>query len=616
MHHPCFTRTAAAIGLLAAFPALAADGDAIVVTATRQAQRANELLANVSVISREEIEAAGQTTLPELLARQPGVETATSGAPGSASSVFLRGTNSEHTLVLVDGMRVNSATLGTTSLSRIPLSQVERIEILRGPASALYGSEAIGGVIQIFTKQGGGESAVNLEAAYGTYNTSKLAAGLSGEKDGLRYQLQASFDQTDGFSNVRNPRNGAYNPDRDGFSNASLTGNLAYRFNRDHEVGLNLLHSDGRNRYDGGYNAATAMRDYRNDITVGSYSLYSRNQISTDWKSTVRVGRGIDDASYRTDGQVQSSVRTEQDQFSWQNDLKLPLGKGLVAAEWLNQRISGSQTYDRSERQIKSLLAGWSASAQAHRWQLNARRDDISQTGTKTTGSAAYGYQISDAWRAHFAYGTAYKAPSMNDLYFPNTPFVGAGNPNLKPEFAHNREAAVYYETLHHTASVTYFDNRISDLIQWVETPVGSWFYVPQNVASARIDGWSAAYKGSFGAWSLRASGDRQNPRDNATGLLLARRSRTHGSLGAEYASGPWTAGGEWVASGERYNDTANTQRLGGYSLVNLSLTYRVSRELSVFGRVNNLFDKKYELIKDYGVPGINLLVGLRYQPK
>ena len=618
MLHPRFTLAAGALALIAAFPVsvFAADADAIVVTATRQAQRTNELLADVSVITREEVEAAGQTTLSELLARQPGVEAATSGAPGSASSVFIRGANSEHTLVLIDGMRVNSATLGTTSLSRIPLSQVERIEIVRGPASALYGSEAIGGVIQIFTKQGGGPSAVNLEAAYGTYNTSKLSAGMSGEKDGLRYSVQANFDNTDGFSNVRNPRNGAYNPDRDGFSNAALTGNLAYRFNKDHELGVNVLHSDGRNRYDGGYSLASAARDYRNDIGVGSYSLYSRNQINADWKSTLRLGRGIDDATYRTDGRATSFVRTEQDQFSWQNDIKLPLGKGLVAAEWLNQRISGSQSYDRNERSIKSLLAGWNASAASHRWQLNARRDDISQTGAKTTGSAAYGYQISDSLRANISYGTAFKAPSMNDLYFPNTEFVGAGNPSLKPEYARNREAALHYESLRHVASVTYFDNRISDLIQWVETPAGSWFYVPQNVASARIDGWSGSYKGNFGAWSLRASADRQNPRDAATGYLLPRRSRTHASVGADYTSGRWTAGGEVTASGERYNDVANTQRLGGYALVNLSATYRLDRDLSIFGRVNNLFDKQYELVKDYGVPGINLLIGLRYQPK
>ncbi len=615
--YPRFTLAAGALALSSAFSAIAASPDAgtVVVTATRQPQRTSELLSEVSVITREEIEAAGQSTLPQLLAQQPGVESASNGGPGSSSSLFIRGTNSEHTLILVDGMRVGSATLGTTSLSRIPLSQVERIEILRGPASALYGSDAIGGVIQIFTKQGSGPAIVNFEAAYGSYNTSKISAGVSGQNDGFRYSLQASFDDTDGFSNVKNRQNSSYNRDRDGFRNSSFSGNIAYRFNRDHEIGLNTFVSDGRNDYDGGY-MASAAKDYRNDISVSSFSLYSRNQILPAWKSTVRVGRGTDDASYSGDGVEFSAVRTDQDQVAWQNDINLPLGKALLAAEWLKQRLTASQGYDKTERTIKSLLAGWSASADAHRWQFNLRRDDITETGAKTTGALSYGYQFSDAFRASASYGTAYKAPSMNDLYFPDTPTVGRGNPDLKPEFARNRELAVHYETARHQASLTYFDNRIDDLIQWVETPAGSWFYVPENVASARITGWTLAYNGSFGPLSLRGGIDLKNPRDTENGNRLARRARERANLGAEYAVGAWTVGGELVSTGERYSDARNTERMGGFTLTNLTATYRIDQNLSLFGRINNLFDKQYELVNDYGVSGINALVGIRYQPK
>jgi vitamin B12 transporter len=613
------TFAAGTLALLAALPSIAAETEtaAVVVTATRQAQRANELLADVSVISREEIDAAGQTSLPELLARQPGVEYTASGGAGSSMGLLIRGANSEHTLVLIDGMRVNSATLGTTSLSRIPLSQIDHIEILRGPASALYGSEAIGGVVQIFTKQGDGPAAFNAEAAYGTYDTSRLSAGVSGQNNGLKYSLQASFDNTGGFSNISNNKSSAYNPDKDGFRNSSFSGNLAYRFNSNHEIGLNTLVSDGRNRYDGGYSATTAAIDYRNDIAVSSYSLYSRNQILPMWKSTIRMGRGTDDASYASNGVQTSFVRTDQDQVAWQNDIKLPLGNALLAAEWLKQRLSASQAFSQMERSINSVLGGWSAAAGAHRWQVNARHDDISQTGAKNTGSLAYGYQITDAVRANASMGTAYKAPSMNDLYFPNTPFVGRGNPNLKPELARNREVSLHYETARDHASVTYFNNRITDLIQWSEAPpAGSYFYVPQNVAAAKITGWTLAYKGSFGPLALRSSLDLQDPRDTGTGLLLARRARQRASVGADYITGVWTLGGELSANGERYSDSANLQRMGGYTLANLSVLYRLDRDVSLFGRINNLFDKKYELVTDYGVPGINALVGIRYQPK
>ena len=585
------------------------------MTATRQAQRANELLADVSVISREEIEASGQSTLPELLARQPGIEFTQSGSAGSTSSLFIRGTNSEHTVVLIDGMRVNSATLGTTSLSRIPLSQIDRIEILRGPASALYGSDAIGGVVQIFTKQGSGPAAFNGEVAYGSDNTKKLSAGVSGQSEGWKYSLQASYDDTDGFSNIKNKKNNSYNSDDDGFRDSSFSGNLAYRFNADHEVGLNTFTSDGRNYYDGGYKASAA-KDYRNDNSVSSYSLYSRNRIVPNWQSTVRLGRGIDDTAYYADGVETSNVRTEQDQFSWQNDIKLPFGTALLAAEWLRQDVDASQDYDKTERTTKSLLAGWGASADAHRWQFNLRHDDISGTGSKTTGSAAYGYQISDALRAHASYGTAYKAPSMNDLYYPYVAYVGQGNPDLTPEFARNREIGLHYETAQHTASVTYFDNRIDDLIQWEETPAGSWFYVPQNVASARITGWSLAYKGNFGPLSLHASIDLQDPRNTDTDNLLTRRARKHASVGADYMLGAWTFGGEVLSSGERYSDVTNTQRLGGYTLLNLTANYRIDKNLSLFARVNNVFDKQYELVHDFATPGVNALVGIRYQPK
>ncbi len=615
--NPRTTLAAGTLALAAVFPVMAAETstDAVVVTASRQPQRMNELLADVSVISREEIEMAGQSSLPQLLARQPGIEYTQSGGAGSAQSLFIRGTNSEHALVLIDGMRVNSATLGTTALSRIPLSQIERIEILRGPASALYGADAIGGVVQIFTKQGSGPAAFNFEAAYGSDNTTKLAAGVSGQNEGLRYSFQASFDDTDGFSNIRNKQNNAYNPDKDGFRDSAFTGNLAYRFNGDHEVGLNAFTSDGRDYYDGGY-GASAVKDYRSDTRVSSYSLYSRNRLLPVWQSTLRLGRGTDDTEYYTDGLETSNVRTDQDQFSWQNDIKLPLGKGLLATEWLKQKVTASQDYDKTERTIKSLLAGWGASVDMHRWQFNVRHDDISQTGSKTTGTAAYGYQISDAVRAHAAYGTAYKAPSMNDLYYPVMPFMGQGNPDLKPEYARNREVSLHYETAQHSASVTYFHNRIDDLIQWEETSPGSWFYTPQNVASARITGWSLAYKGFYGPLSVHASVDFQDPRNTETDTILTRRARKHANLGLEYTTGAWILGSEVVSSGERYSDAANDVSMGGYTLFNVSATYQVDRNVSLFARINNLFDKKYEYVSDFATPGLNALVGIRYQPR
>ncbi len=614
------TPLAATLALLAAGNAFAetmpANDGTIVVTATRQATRASDLLADVSVIEREAIERAGpNSTVAELLARQPGLEMSSSGGPGSATNIFMRGANGDHTLVLVDGMRVNSATLGAVSWGYLPLAQIERIEILRGPASSLYGSDALGGVIQIFTKRGDGPTRFNGEIGAGTWNTTAASAGVSGGVNGWTYSLQVADQHSNSFSNVANRLNRQYSPDRDGFTNHSAAGSLSYRPATGHEVGASFLLSDGANHFDASY-PASANADYKQKQTVAGYSLYSRNRFLPEWTSTLRLGRGTDDSRNYWDANRYSAIRTDQDQLQWQNDIKLPLGQALVALERLEQKVSSDSTaYTRARRSIDSLLLGWTGRIDSHRLQVNARHDDNSQFGGKTTGSAAYGYQFSDAWRGNLSYGTAFKAPTFNQLYWPKDSF-SSGNPNLRPESSENQEASIHYEMTGHHASLTYFRNDVKDLIDWQETPPKSFFYIPVNVGKARLTGWTLAYSGQVAGFDLRASADVQDPRDKATDKLLARRSSQHAllSIGRNYGAWDWSA--ELTGSGRRFNDTANTQRLGSYGLVNLQTSYRFAPEWSVFARANNVFDKKYEQALDYGTPGANLFVGLRYAPQ
>ena len=586
-------------------------GAPIIVTATRQAARSNELLSDVSVITREEIEAAGQSSLPELLGRQPGIEFDANGGAGSTMSLFIRGTNSEHALVMIDGMRINTATMGKASLSRIPLAQIERIEILRGPASSLYGADAIGGVIQIFTREGSGPASFNAEAGYGSYNTTRLSAGVSARNERWKYSFQAAYDETAGYSNKLNA-----NPDKDGFRDSSFSGKLAYQFDADNEVGLNAFSSDGRNQYDG----LSKTRDYFIDNSVGSVGLYSRNRLAPAWQSTLRLGHSVDDSTDHTDGIAKNYYRTAQDQVSWQNDIDLPLGRALLAAEWLKQDLSTSGRYDKTGRTISSLLAGWGAANGAHRWQLNARHDDASGQTARSTGAASYGYQFTDAWRAAAAYGTAFKLPTMNDLYA-NVPGMGVGNPDLKPEYARNCELSLHYDTPQQKASLTWFDNRIDDFIEWAYYSGST--KEPRNIA-ARITGWTLAWKGNVGPLALRASVDLQDPRNESSDTLLLRRSREHASLGADYQSGRWSFGSELVSSGMRkdsvYDAVApgkqRVVRLGGYTLLNLNASYRIDRDVSLFVRANNVFDKQYTLVQDYFTPGASVFVGIRYAQK
>ncbi len=599
--------TAAALAPLFALPIPAFSQstalEPVVVTATRQAARASELLSDVSIIEREEIEQAGPATLGELLARQPGIQMANSGGPGKATSIFIRGANAGHTLLLIDGQRVGSATLGTASFEGIPLSQIERIEILRGPASALYGSDAIGGVIQIFTKRGEGPARLSAFAGYGSYDTGKADAGISGGTKEWSYSLRAGYENTKGFNAVadsaKQPFN--FNPDRDGYWNRNLSGNLAFRPAAGHEIGASVFYADGRSWYDGG-----PTFDNRTDLTVTSYQAYSRNRMGDAWTSTLRIGRATDDSTdFSAFAPQGAAFRTDQDQASWQNDVKLPLGQALLGVETLKQKARSATNFDRSRR-IDTLLAGWSGQVGSHRFQVNARHDDNSQFGGKTTGLLAYGYQLSAAWRAHVSLGTGFRAPSFNELYFP-----GFGNPNLRPEQAFNRELGLFWETGRHSASAVYFNNRVRDLIVF-----DSVTFTPQNIGRAKLEGITFTYTGSIARTRLSATADLQRPRDVDTGRRLIRRADRQLALRANRQFGAWEAGAELLAVGARYDNLANTRRMGGYSLLNATLNYRLAPDWRLEARADNLTDKKYETVWGYAVPGASLFIGVRYAPK
>lgn len=623
--HPRSTLSAGALALTAVLPfTAAAQSDAIVVTATRQAARANELLSDVSVISREDIEKARpQQTLGELLAQEGGIEFSSLGGPGSASNIYIRGANGGHTLLLIDGMRVGSATLGAANIAAIPLSQIERVEVLKGSASSLYGSDAIGGVIQVFTRRGSGAPTFSAEAATGSNRTHEANAAASGQAGALHYSLRVGGARSRGFSAIGDRSNGQFNADDDGYASRNVSANVSVDLAKGHELGVQAFHSRIRNEHDGVYFDASfnprVDYNFRSTAVVESYAAYARNRFTSAWTSLVRVGRATDDSKDHSSPTARDDFRTHQDQAVWQNDIRIPSGSLLFAAESLHQSIDTSGTFAKTKRTINSLIAGWTGNFGDHRLQLNARDDRNSQFGDKTTGGAAYGYQFDERWRARAALSTGFKAPSFNDLYFPDDPVFGGGNPNLKPETSRNREAGLHYDTAATSASLTVYRNIVENLIQWrPDDPSDPWNFSwhPDNVGEAKLQGVTLAGRHVFGDVTLRASLDVQDHTDETTGKQLILRARRHGSVGFDHRFGKLTWGAELFASGARYNDAENTQRLGGYTTLGLRADYRLDKELTFFARAGNIFDKKYELRKDYDTAGRTVFVGVRYQPR
>lgn len=597
--------SAAALALAAAFPcssvALASaekTADAVVVTATRQAQRTDEVLSSVEVIEREQIERAGQSTLIDVLRAIPGVRVASNGGPGSNTSFFIRGTESRHVLLLIDGVRVGSATTGQATLEAIPLAMIERIEVLRGPASALYGSEAIGGVIQVFTRKGSSGFHPQLFAGYGSDDTRQVNASLAGGVERFRYSLTLGQDRTRGFD-ARSEGN--HDTDRDGFRNAFVSANLALGLRERDEIGVNLYQSDGRNWYD-----TNLSFDSYLDKRIDSVGVYAINQLSEGWRSTLRVARSRDRLDNRATVARPSEFYTTQDQFSWQHDIDLPLGVLMAAFDYVRSRVDGTTAFTVDERTVKAWSLGWSAKLDAHNIQVNVRRDDNSQFGGKTTGLLAYGYDINPEWSVRGSIATAFNAPTFNQLYWPDTGW-GGGSPDLKPERALNREIGLRWDDGRQTVDATYYDNKVRDLISG---------WPPANLNEARLKGVELAYRVELGNLGVQVGVDWLSAHDEATGNRLARRASNAAFLKVDHRIGNWSYGVDVNGQGYRYDDAGNTNRLGSYGVVDAYVHYRLAQDWRVEMRANNIFDKQYELAKGYATPGASYFVGVRYAPR
>jgi vitamin B12 transporter len=582
----------------------AAAFDPVVVTAARGPQSIVDLVADVTVIGADEIARSGADSLATLLARQPGLEIVANGGPGSTSGVFIRGANRQQTVVLLDGLRIESAANGAAAIEAIPLEQIERIEILRGPASSLYGADAIGGVIQVFTRRGGDTLAANASAGYGTYATAIGSAGVSGARGPFRYALQVGGRRSDGFNAVVDPASFSYNDDRDPYRSASVSASGSVDWANGQAVAAQYF----RNRLVADYDGGPGFDD-DTVTTVEAWQVESRNRITPAWRWTLAAGRSVDD-SVSTGSFGTSSFRTHDTQYKWQHDVALPAGALSLAYERREERLAENQGFAVSARDTDAGVAVYRLSRGPHAVQANLRHDHASQFGGRTTGTLAWGWRFAPGWRLTASGGTAFKAPSFNDLYYP-----GFSNPDLVPETARNVEGSIAWAGRAGDAQVdlhaTGWYNRVRDLI--VFQCDADFVCAPQNVDDATLKGVTLVADVAWSDTTLRASLDLQSPTDDATGNLLPRRARRHGAFSAQHRAGPVTLVAEVVASSQRYDDAANTRRMGGYAVVNLVAEWKVAKGVTLYLRGDNVLDKDYELAAGYATGGAQAFAGVRW---
>ena len=619
----CFRPAALTLALACALPALAQQAEPVlmaqnlhapsmhetVVTATRTEQPLSDLVADVSVVDRETIENSGATGVVDVLARLPGVQIVRNGGVGNSANVFLRGAEGRFTAVYIDGVRVDSQSTGGAVWEQIPLSQIDRIEVLRGPAAAVYGSDAIGGVVQLFTRKGEGAFAPTVGVGVGTHNTRKIEAGVSGSAgvDGaLDYALGLTRARSDGYD-IRS--SAGHNTDKDGYSATSGSARLGFKVNAQHRIDATVLGQT----MNSGYDSSAAPVDDRNKNRLRTAGLTWAAQWSDAYTMRVSVTDTLsryetDPSPYRTETQLRG--------YLWQNEYRVGAQRFTAALERREDALvnpaldSFSTTIDRARSQ-NALALGYGYHAGAHTLQLNVRHDDDSEFGGKNTGSVAYGYGFAPHWRATASAGTAFRVPTLYQR------FSEYGDASLKPESSRNVELGLRYAQGASSFSAVAYRNRVTNLIAFAGGGhCGAAFGCYVNTARAEYRGVTLAGSHKLGRVQVHGSVDFQKPRDLDTGMLLARRAKRYATLGADTQLAGWTMGAEVQTSGQRFDDAKNTRVLGGYGLVNLYASTRVARDFTLLARVDNLADKAYEVARTYVPPGRTLYVGLKWAPQ
>ena len=596
----------------------------VVISANRQVQARNDSSAANTVFTRADIDRLQPSSVTDLLSRVPGVQVAPTGGRGSLPGIFIRGTKSAQSLVLVDGQRIANTTSGDSGLQYLNVDQIERVEVLRGSRSVIYGSDAIGGVIQVFTRRNAEQGLQpRLRLGFGSNQTWERSLGLSGGDEHTRFNLGASLDETAGInsSHASFPSDG----DHDAYRNQSISLNLSHSFSDELEVGFNLLDNRGKSEYDnsfGRYDDATGksvgQKPYT-DYTVSSASGYVDAKFNEVWQSRLELGHSENrDTKRDTLSDDFSAFNTYRDSVNWQNDLTLNEQNSLiVGGDWYEDRFHGSTTFTENSRWNRAAFVQHRFHGEWFSTELGLRRDQNQQFGGQNSWSGTLTLPVNPDNDLLLSYSEGFRAPTFNDLYYPDEYGFKNSNPNLKPETSKSYEVQ-WRSQLSDTSRLeaSLYRTDIQDAIVFGSDG-------PQNVSSARINGFEAALKQELFGWQGNLGLAIIDPRDRDSGRTLARRARRTVSLDLDRQFDQFGVGASWQAVSSSYDDAKNQQPLAGYGLLGLRASWTLNREVTLNMKLDNLLDKAYSRAlyqyqgQQYGYreEGRALMLGVTWTP-
>ncbi|MEQ1529915.1 MAG: TonB-dependent receptor [Methylococcales bacterium] len=578
------------------------------VTATRTEEPKNTLAAAATVYTRQDIERLQVKTLPELLRGSTGVDVVQSGGYGQVSSVFMRGTNADQVLVLVDGVRFGSATLGSSPFEMVPLDQIERVEIIRGPQSSLYGSEAMGGVIQIFTRKGAQEDkpSISMDAGGGSYHTHKESGNISGKWGNNWYSLGASNIESEGFSarQATPPPYGFYQPDHDGYQNTAMNARAGHRFDNKAEVEAFFTRAEGSNQFDANYGGDNL------EFVKQVVGVSGNVDVIDNWHSTLRLGQSRDEFdTFFNNKSFDSRFNTTRWNETWLNEVTLTdAHKLLIGQDFFLDEVDSSAKYQESSRyNLGGFVEYRGRFFDDHFLTGSIRGDENEAFGAYLTGNIS--------WRSNWAYGistfasfgNAFKTPSFNDLYYPNY-----GNPNLAPEESTSVEAGLAGKHDYFGWELRAYHTNISNLITPVMNPV-TYLYTAENIGKSQIDGLEAEVNTEFWGWNSKLSMTLLSPVNRETNAQLPRRSQKTLSFDLSKSFGPVDVGAFVLAQDHRYDNPGNTINVDGSVTVDLRSAYHINKNWLLSAKLNNLLDKNYQTVNTYNTADRNFFVSIHY---